>query len=197
MKEQIERGAVRPVQVVEDQNECVLLGEGLQGLGVLLKDLCLLEVRIDGRLCFPLVGFEPVRQLAMLGGFAHDLGDERGARHKDADEVRGDVEEGFAGDTRQFPKPSRIGGRDGTARLLLVIRTRERRQDFPERQVCIARPGLGVTLAHSGYDIGVGCFGVADKFMQESGFAGAGLAGHKDNLGRSSPSLLKKLFQFH
>ena len=115
MEQQAERGAVCPVKVVDDQDQCPVLREAARStLGILLEDLVLTPPRQLAALPWQPVraanaGGELLGQLALGGGGSDEFRKERNAGDEKADQVGADREQGLARDADEFPEASGVG----------------------------------------------------------------------------------------
>ena len=185
VEEKVERWAVGPLQVVEEQDQRNLVAELAHKGGILFKDAALFGNHIGhgahlGLLFRQLI--QPVHPAHLFGYGFSQCPHQRGAWYKEAHQLGRDFDQHLHRANQDRSQAIGVLGRYLAGCLLGGHLNGEHGQGFAEGQVGIASTNLGIAGALGHDHIRVLGLGTLNKMADQGSLPGPGLPGHETNL---------------
>ncbi len=204
VEEERGRGGVRPLEIIKDDDQRLLLRQSAEYLDVLFEDLVLVE-RSSGpggvltgwvRRAVPVqTFFHFVDQPCLLHREGAQSGGQGGPGDEDTDKVRAQLEQHFGRGAKESAYPPRVFLTGGLLGRMVIGPSGEHVEHLSEREVGIAQTTLGVTLPPGDDKILEAPLSTAGELVHQGGLAGSGLARYEADLTLTGESLLQGALQ--
>ena len=198
VKKQADRAAIRPLQIIECQQERSPAGDRAHHAGVLLEEGVLVQVRAGRETCLALHKLLQPRQPVRPAGprcIGRGPLREGRPRHEGVNQIRAGFHQGLRRERQGVPQTAGLLAAERLCGPPLLDLTAQQAQDLAERHVGVALAGVGIPVASRNDQLGVGGLGPPGKLLHQGRLALARISGHENNPGLAAQRQVEESVQ--